>query len=294
MFMLPPKPDRPDPYGRVPPEKAMILTKIRPTLIIFIACVAPITAPASEGAVFHAAQYGYNLEVPPGWIQIPQDVIQTMVSAAFNPSRAPPIYDAGFQPASGAGWFEYPYVLVQVLPYAKLGSSRQINEDEFPQFISKLTGIDVGKVVDSTLSSEAKSLLGKLDMGQAQLDKKKRRFLWPINANVSGIGPLRGLVVGHFGRESIVQIAFYCRAADWDHYAATNQEIVDSFRFDATKDYSVEAAIANPSQRPIWSGVGEKALAGAIAGAVLGAIGAIGAVLAKLRKAKPPVKKDAH
>jgi hypothetical protein len=165
---------------------------------------------------------------------------------------------------------------------------RQINEDEFPQFTSRLTGLDIGKWVDNTLSSDAKSLLGKFeaDFGQAQIDRKKRRFLLPINANVTGIS-VRGLMAGHFGRDSIVQVAFYCRAADWDHYAATNQGIIDSFRFDATRDYSVEAAIAHPSERSTWSGVGEKALGGLIVGAVAGAIAGIGAALSRLRKAKP-------
>jgi len=90
------------------------------------------------------------------------------------------IYDAGFQLDSADQWFEYPYVLVQPLPYGKFGLHRQINEDEFQKYVRMLTGLDVSKIVDESVSTDARQLLGNIDAGQPQLDATNRRFLWTI------------------------------------------------------------------------------------------------------------------
>jgi hypothetical protein len=84
---------------------------------------------------------------------------------------------------------------------------------------------------------------------------------------------VQGFLIGYFGHESIVQVNFCTKDSDSDRYDAVRQKILDSFRFDPDKDYSVAAEAANPSSRSLWSGVGEKAIAGAIIGGLIGVAG---------------------
>lgn len=129
------------------------------------------------------------------------------------------IYDAAFQLDSTDYWFEYPYVLVQWMPYAKYGLQKQLNEDEFPQFVRMMSGLDMVKLVDKTVSSGGARLLNDVEMGQAELDAANRRFRWTWHLDLQGIGPIRALAVGYFGRQSIVRLVFYSRSTEWDHHS---------------------------------------------------------------------------
>src|SRR5205807_2508865 len=130
------------------------------------------------------------------------------------------------QPAAHSQWFQYPYVLVQVMPYARLGQHGQVNEDQFPQFIRQLTGQDPKKALDSALKPEARSLLGGMQLGQPQLDSANRRYVFPMDLQVNGIGPVQSLAEGYFGRETLVQVQFCSKKDEWDRYAAAGQAIL--------------------------------------------------------------------
>jgi hypothetical protein len=230
---------------------------------------------------FHSASYGYHLDLPNGWVEIPRDAVQQMLAVVQKPDAATSIiYDAGFQLDSAEQWFEYPYVLVQPIPYASFGLHRQINEDEFPEMVRTVTGLDFDKIVDENISSDARQFLGEMDVGKPRLDAGNRRYLWTMNMDVQGIGPVRGLLAGNFGRDSIVQVAFYSRRADWDRYSDVRQAIVASFQFDPHKAYSAEVAAANPSPPSTWS----SALRGGVFGGVTG--GAVALVLGLIARAK--------
>lgn len=241
-------------------------TKFSTLLLYTIVLGAPLArAPICNADQFHSDSFGYRIELPHDWVEIPQDVLQEAVAFLQNQnSAASIIYDAGFQLDSTDEWFEYPYVIVQPIPYAKLGLHRQINEDEFPEYVRMLTGMDVGKVLDKTISSDARQLVSNINAGKPQLDVANRRYLWAMNTDMQGIGPIRGLTAGYFGRDSIVQVMFYSRRADWDRYAYVRGTIVDSFRFNPDKAYSVQVATSNPSPPSIWAGVLGKGITGGL------------------------------
>jgi hypothetical protein len=239
-----------------------------------IAVLAFFCARAAAGAHFHSASWGYSLSVPTGWVRVPDDVLREAVSAMRNPkANSPLVHDAAFQLPWRGQQLEYPYVVVMVLPYANLGISRQINEDEFPEVIKAATGADMGKVLDSALSPEARRLVGDAELGKPQLDAGRRRFLLSTRMSVGEVGKVRALIAGYFGREAIVQVGFFAKEGDWDRYVGAGQGMVDSLRFDPGTEYSDAIAKANPSRRSIWSGVGEKALSGAIVGIIAGVVG---------------------
>lgn len=256
------------------------------TLLLYtILLGAPLArAPICNADEFHSDSYGYRIELPHDWVEIPQDVVQAALALVQKPnSTVSIIYDAGFQLDSGGQWFEYPYVLVQPLPYSEYGLYRQINEDEFPKFVRMITGMDVGKLVGEELSSLGRQIVANLGAGQPQLDVADRRFLWTMNMDVQGVGPIRALTVGYFGRDSIVQVVFYSLRDDWDRYADVRATIVDSFRFDLAKAYSVQVAASNPSPPSIWSRAMGKAITGGIAGGIIALIFG-GVAVAKRKK----------
>lgn len=225
---------------------------------------------------FGSTRYGYSLDLPSGWVEIPEEMLQALVDVAIKQDTQPRIvYDAAFQLKDADQWFEYPYVLVQPITYASYGVNRQINEDEFPECVKKLTGLNIEEILDETASSDVRQLIDKVETGQPKLEMSERRYLWNINMDVAGIGPVRGLVVGYFGRDSVVQVIFYARRSDWDRYADVRRAIVDSFRFASDKGYSEEIAAANPTPPSLWRGTLAKCVTGAIVGGLTAAILAI-------------------
>lgn len=222
---------------------------------------------------FHSATYGYYLDIPPGWIEVPKNVLDETVASMMKENASIPIvYDTGFQLESAERWLDYPYILVQPLAYKSFGVHRQINEDEFPRMVQMITGFDVETFFDENVTSEARPLLDNLEFGKLQLDVANRRYTWPLNMEVQGIGPIRGLVIGYFGRDSIVQVVFYARSSDWDQHADEGLKILESFRFTPDKAYSVEVATAHPTPPSLWQSILGKGMIGAIAGGIAAAV----------------------
>jgi uncharacterized membrane-anchored protein len=250
----------------------------RPVLALLVLADLSWSRPA-PAAPFHSAAYGYTLEVPADWVQIPQDAVQQMLQAVQGPGVAASIiYDAGFQLKANPQWLEYPYVLVQVVPYRKFGVNRQINEDEFPSVVKSMTGQDLDKAMSQQLSAEAQDLIKDVKAGKPVLESGRKRFLWEVDSTVQGVGRVRGMTAGYFGKESLVQVNYYTRAGDWDQHAAARQSILDSFQFDADKAYSVAAESAAGRRR------GKGILRNAIIGAVVAAV--VGGVVAMMSKSK--------
>lgn len=257
----------------------MVQIHIKTWLILLLTAGTCIWPPCSQAASHQGKRYGYHVTIPADWTAIPSNVIEEMARAVRNPnSKNVVIMDAAFQPVSQERWFKYPYVIVQVIPYANYGVTRQVNEGEFEGLIKAMTGMNLDKAMDSALSSDARSIMSDPSIDRPQLDKKRRRFLVSTNMTVAGSGKVRGLIAGYFGRESLVQVCFYATEKDWNRHISTGRSIVDSFRFDPAKDYSVAVAAANPTKRSIWSGVGEKALTGALMAVVVGLISGIASI----------------
>jgi hypothetical protein len=259
----------------------------------FLVATLMMFAPAVLAAPFRAERWGYQIEVPKGWKRIADADLQAMVAAAQNPGARPSmIFDAAFEPVGHRQPFEYPYVIVQVLPYSSVGLNRQINEDEFDNAIKGLTGVDLNDRMKQQLSAQAQSLASHPSIGQVVLERTKRRFWFTNELSVAGVGRVRGMVTGHFGRGSIVQVCFYAPAAQWDRHLDLAHEVGDSLRFDPGQVYSAEAARAHRSRGFDWGRVGSKSIFGAIVGGAIGIVrylGARGRKSAAVDVAPPPL-----
>lgn len=99
----------------------------------------------------------FMLTPPPGWTQIPPDILEARITETARVTSTPaPVYVAGFQWGS-AGWFSYPYVLIQVdsegrIPEAEItrriasGRLREITAGVLTKDLGTLmTGAQVGQ-----------------------------------------------------------------------------------------------------------------------------------------------------
>ncbi len=248
---------------------------------IVVLCMLTSTA-VTYAETFHSEKYGYQLDVPSDWKSIPDEVIKQYVAAIQKQSSdVKLIYDAGFQLESAEHWFTYPYILVQVMPYETFGLDRQMNQDEFPNFIQSVTGMDLSKVTKDHMSDEVQGLLGNIQTRQIQLDSENQRYSWQVNMEAQGVGTVRGMVSGFFGREAIIQVTCYTLESDWDQFEPARKQITDSFRFDDAKAYSPQLAAEHQSS--FW----KRAFSGSFSGALIGGVvGAIVAALAAVNKKK--------
>lgn len=219
-------------------------------------------APMCNADEYHSETYGYRIEIPEDWVEIPRSLIRDPLTFEMED----PSYDAGFQPESNRRWLEYPYVLVRPIVYAEQGLDRQINSNDFPEFIKLLTGMDMGEVLKETKVTDAQKFFINPVSGQTQLDTANRRFSWVYEVKVVGIGQVRAFMVGHFGRSSLIEVIFYCLEDEWDQYSDVRERIIDSFRFDPDKAYSVQIATANLTSPSLLTRMLENGVTGFVAG----------------------------
>lgn len=79
-----------------------------------------LQAPPQAGPPYRNDTYGFEIAVPPGWVQVPDSVLRERV-LAMRRMGAPEgkiDYPAAFARAPVGDWFARPYVLVQVNPSA--------------------------------------------------------------------------------------------------------------------------------------------------------------------------------
>lgn len=260
----------------------------RSSIIVSVfAIIAWSCETVSSASEFHSSRHGYSIDLPDNWIQIPDDVIGGMIDRLQKSnSKTSIFYDSGFQRDDSSRWLTYPYVLVQIIPYADFGRDRQINEDEFPEVIKSITGRDLVKDIKENLSDEFQDIMSQLETSSPQLDQLNRKYSWTMTMDVKNIGLVRGILVGYFGKESIVQVCYYAKPRAWNDQSFVRKAIVNSLRFDPDTAYSEAFAEAN-STRPLWL----KILIGAMKGAAIG--GALGWAAFLISKRRKKSKNDA-
>ena len=232
--------------------------------------------PTACGETYHNEQAGYALDLPDDWIEIPREVMEEVMAQVMQQGAGPRIqYSAGFQPAANETWMEYPYVLVQVLPYAQFGPPRQIREDEFPKLIKALTGLDLAGEMDKRMTDEARSMVSDIQTGVPRLDRPNRRFFLTMDMNVATVGVIKGQCVGYFGRKALVQVMFYVHDDEMDAYADVSAGILESLKFDAAHAYDGSAAAQSSGSGVVGRTARHYIIAGVVGAAIAGVYGLI-------------------
>jgi len=187
---------------------------------------------------YHSESFGFSIDVPDGWVRVPDEVVQQSKMILFSrKAQTKIIFDAAFQQTEGDRWFHHPYVVIQVCPYAFLGADHIPTEAEFPYLIERTSGSDGQRMLDEMASDQAREAMTDSQQGEVELDREARRYRLPVAIEAPAIGTIRGEFTGFFGRRAIVQLMFYDLEGGWNDSAAVRQQLAGSFRFDANAAY---------------------------------------------------------
>ena len=171
-------------------------------------------------------------------MEIPRPVIleayEQLYSKKFKTETKRSSLDTGFQLDSGDAWFQYPYVIIQTIRYSDNGLKRQIFEDEMDNFVSDFAGLDTTEFVRKAFSTEMKELVSELRVGKIYLDRRNG-----VYALATEMTPeTKGKIVGHFGSQSLIQVAFFDLKSNWSKSKPDRNLILESFQFDPTMIYN--------------------------------------------------------
>ena len=145
-----------------------------------------VTGPSgAQGFRFSSSKYQYSFAVPAGWSQIPDGEIARLKDERLPPQAQHLIYDAAFQRGFKGTWFEWPYIIVQVIPSDRTKLRRLPTEAEFEQFVRTITG---GKIVEKVREAVAstpnaddrkmlESSIASLSSAKVQADVSSRKYL---------------------------------------------------------------------------------------------------------------------
>ena len=154
---------------------------LRVVVALVLASVLALPTLPGTAETYRSKANGYTLEIPEGWRQIPGEVIEEMQAMMSAGAPKAIVYEAGFQPDDGSEWLEYPYVLVQPIPYANFGVNRQLADAELKEVVAAVTGMDLEATLNENLSEEVAGQLGRTESQAPEFDAERRRFAWRIN-----------------------------------------------------------------------------------------------------------------
>jgi hypothetical protein len=187
---------------------------------------------------FHSEKNGYSIAIPDGWVEIPRPVIleayEQIYSKKFKTETKRSSLDTGFQLDSGGAWFQYPYVIIQTIRYSDNGLKGQIFEDEMDKFVSDFVGLGTTEFVRKAFSTEMKELVSELRIGKIYLDR--RNGVYALATEMTPV--TKGKIIGHFGSQSLIQVAFFDLKSNWSKSEPDRNLILESFKFDPTMTYN--------------------------------------------------------
>jgi len=197
---------------------------------------------AAGQGLFHSEANGYSLKLPEGWIKIPDNIVHTTMNRLLSEKgQSEIVIETAFQLEAEGLWFQYPYTGVQVVTYSSFGLNRQLNEGEFENHVKGMSGLDIIDYTEQVLTPIGQEIYPELAIGKIYLDSNKRLYLFGVEMELPSVGKIKGQVVGHFGRRSIIQVMFYDLESNWIQSKPERDFIFGSFQFDPAMAYN-EAA----------------------------------------------------
>ena len=169
---------------------------------------------------FSSAKYHYSVSLPSGWLQIPNTELARL-RERLPPQAQHLIYDAAFQRGNAGKWFEWPYIIIQVIPSDRTKIRRIPTETEFQQIVTTLaSGRTISKVkeaFDAVSNPEDKaflnSLLPSLTALSIQVDMANRKYRFVVDGN-DPVGPMNVYIAGTFMPDgSVIQLNAYTKAS---------------------------------------------------------------------------------
>jgi hypothetical protein len=219
----------------------------------------------------------FSLTLPNGWVEVPQDVLTAVNDEVKRQGQGAsmPRYDYAFQPGSAQNWLEYPYVLVQISNVGRTTEGQ----------LKKLPAIDTNQILSGT-ASKLSGFMSNTKLGQMQYDQAAHVIWMTSQTDVKGVGKVQGLTGTIPTEKGVVQLHGYALESGFAEFLPTFRQIVQSTAIAPDLAYKPRWSDDVPLVGGInWAKVGEKVLAGGIAGAFIGLIAAL--VRRSRRTSKP-------
>jgi hypothetical protein len=170
---------------------------------------------------FSSPKYSYSLAFPSGWLQVPNSEL-TRFKESLPLQAQHLVYEAAFQRGNTGKWFEWPYVIVQVIPSDRTKIRRMPTEVEFQQVVTALSGgrtlSKLKEAIDAVPNPEDKayvnSLLPTLSKPSVQIDIASRKYWFVVDGNDPIAGPMTVYIAGTFMPDgNLLQVNAYTKAS---------------------------------------------------------------------------------
>lgn len=174
----------------------------------------------AEELRYSNAKYNFTVSLPKGWVQIPS-VEVARLKEGLPPQAQHLIYEAAFQRGKKTEWFQWPYIIIQIIPSDRTKIRRLPTEAEFEKMVSLLSGgralIKAKEVFDAVADPYQKamlsSLIPSLTAPSVQTDMANRKFRFVADGSHLS-GPMRIYTAAAFQPDGhVVQINAYTGAA---------------------------------------------------------------------------------
>lgn len=203
------------------------MTAVRfPAFVLTAVAAFPLlTAPAAADT-FRDEQRHFAIDLPGSWVRMSDDELIEHYEAdeVFAPNRATP-YVAGFRLKWGQSG-TLPYVLVRVTPGPGRVSYGEIERglaDALPR-----------------AKADADAVLGLsalVSVTPPTLDRARNRAAMTVSMDAGALGPVRRLIVMHFGADATVVVACNDTEEGFSKRRPTFEKLNDSVRFDPGHEF---------------------------------------------------------
>jgi hypothetical protein len=195
------------------------------------------SARTASAWTYHSFKYNYSIAIPDDWEQISEEILTVKAPSLPAIRSGKGSFDCALQPKKTGRPFEYPYILIEVIPYSGIGYQQQVNDGEIQTIVKANTGLDPtnpanaeGQVMEGGGELEA------LD-GVLTFDRDGRRFVWSSSSSLDNLGLIRTRQWGFFGRDALVQITLYERGRGSDRLRDMARSMAASFKYEIGREY---------------------------------------------------------
>jgi uncharacterized membrane-anchored protein len=186
----------------------------------------------------------YSIELPNGWVQIPQNTInqavQVLIKTATTNNIVVPEYTAGFQPEA-KNYFQYPYLLIQKL------KGTGISPNELAEVFKNTTALE-------NLTKKL-SITSNTKIENPYLDIKRNALVYTMTTDYQGIGTIKNLNVLILGKVGVTQLLFYSPESQYSMNLPLFNSIFESFKFNEGFEYIPKSKSAINSVGWIVAGI---------------------------------------
>lgn len=162
-------------------------------LCLFVSMIGSVGwAHAATTQYFESQEYGFSVELPSKWEQVPEDVLKSEIKLSGRRN-----IKAVFQAPGGEVWFAHPSVAIEFFPRVEQQGGAPITDEEFlslvGQLMKKLNADSISSQLKNSTSltqpmkdTVAKSLRVKGVSGP-QIDLTRKTLWYELDTTVNGV-----------------------------------------------------------------------------------------------------------